>query len=220
MYSQKVIVRGEAAPILTFSPDRVSFGPTEVGPDKTKVVVVTANQFVTFKNWRAVVNTPAFSIPKIEVVNSRTARVHVACQPAGSDGLVTGTVSVLAEVDTCDRELDTRQVTLEIPVRGGHPPEFSISPSQLIATIDPETRRAKGTLLLRGEGAADPAIESVRCGTKPVTWKLASSAGGSSVLTVEIEGLEAGTQPALLTLSIRGKAEIKIKVYVSGYSGR
>ena len=71
-----VMVTGQAVPLLTLSPDEVSFGPGEWGEGKSKLVLVTGNEYITLQHWRAVASGHAMTVSKIETINDRTARIR------------------------------------------------------------------------------------------------------------------------------------------------
>ncbi len=212
---QKLVVAGEAVPLLAVSPDALAFGPGE-SRSVSKSILVSGNQFVTLTNWRAVAESPAFSVAGIEVVDPRTARVSVTCSPAADLELVAGAVMISAEIVGCQRKIGVREASVSLPVRGGSRPAFAVRPAQLSVALDPLTRTAKGSLLLTGPGLVKESVEAVRCGSLRVTWKYSPAAGGNGVLAIEIEGVAATDVPATIEISVRGKPPVKIPLLVAG----
>ena len=93
-----VMVTGQAVPLLTLSPDELSFGPGEWGEGKAKSVLVTGNEYVTLQHWRAAAGGHAMTVSKVETIDDRTARVHVTCADPGDLEVVTATVNVTAAI--------------------------------------------------------------------------------------------------------------------------
>ena len=183
-----VMVTGQAVPLLTLSPDELSFGPGEWGEGKSKSVLVTGNEYVTLQHWRAVAGGHAMTVSKVETIDDRTARIHVTCANPGDLEVVTATVNVTAAIKSCQRQIATNEAAITFPTKGQQPVEFSIRPAQLTVLVDPQTRRGKGALFLKGQGLKDKTVE-VRCGDHKTTCKLTATSPETGVLSVEIDGI-------------------------------
>ena len=207
----KVVVAGEALPLCAPTPDTLTFAPGE--GSEAKSVLVAGNRFVTLGNWRAVSSSPAFRVAGVETVDPRTARVRVTCDAAGE--LAAGELTVTADVTGSERAISLREATVTVPLRGGSPPDFAVMPTRLAARLDPVSKRAVGSLLLRGSSVTGASVLDVKCGTHPVEWKFTPASGGG-VLSVGIGDVAGAVRPTAIVISVRGKGDITVALLVTG----
>ena len=207
--THSMIVHGNAEALLTLSNAILTFK----SGDKAKSVEVTGNRFATYKNWKVVTSGTAVAQAKLEVIDERTARIDVTPDQTGNLEVVTSTVSVTADIASCQCELPLQQADISFSVRRVQEVELSIQPSELILKFDPDSQTAKASLMVRGKELSAKKLH-IDGGPHEVKWQLHAPSGMNGTLRLTIRKRPDQPLPKALTITVDDDSRFTVPLIV------